>query len=251
MAVSSDTVIRFVGDLILKEAATRFARLRRVPSTYTWRCLDHLQTIARARQDRLFNDIAERAPVHLGLVPPPAKWQSSELARFYDEVLQTPSPHISSRLLRGMVASMRTDGPQGFFSNLPQEMTNKADSIRPTTAAKIRKDVKREFGEHFGASTLNTGGGTWVYKGESLGRPFSVLLDYGGRGDQLRYYVQLSDAATGLSTRTLSYEVLLGMGFGQWDFVTADGQLENVQLLRELIQELVALPDQLMAFGSA
>jgi hypothetical protein len=77
------------------------------------------------------------------------------------------------------------------------------------------------------------------------------MIDYGGRVDQLRYYVQLSDASTGLKTKTLNFETLLGLGFGQWDFVTADSQLENVRLLCELIQELVLIPDRLAAFGSA
>jgi hypothetical protein len=249
MAVSPETLIRFVRALIQKETTQDFPRLRRVPSTYTWRCLDHLQTIGRSRREQLFDHIAERAPVHLGLQPPPAKWQSPETARFYDEVLQKPSPHIPARLLRGMVASMRTDGPQGYFSSLPESVIRRADTIHPTTASKIRGDVKSEFGQHFGATGQNLGGGNWLYTGESRGRPFSVLVDYGGRGDQLRYFVQFSDAVTGLKTKTLSYEGLLGMGFGQWDFVTADSQLEDIKLLCELIGELVAIPDQLAAFG--
>jgi hypothetical protein len=249
--VPRSRVVHFVRAIILKEAETAFARLRRVPSTYTWRCVEHLQTLAPPRQEKFFDDIADRAPVFLGLEPPPTKWQSPEMAKFYDEVLQSPSQHISARLLRGMAAAKRTDGPQGLFSNLSDALVRQADSIRPTTASRIRKDVERELEEHFGATAHNLGGGSWIYKGRHSGRPFSVMIDYGGRVDQLRYYVQLSDASTGLKTRTLNYETLLGLGFGQWDFVTADSQLENVRLLRELIQELVLIPDELVAFGSA
>jgi len=251
MAISSDTVIHFVKALLLQEAAAGFARLRRVPSTYTWRCLDHLATLGRSRQERLFDDLAARAPILLGLAPIPPSWQSLEMARFYDGVLQTPSPHVSARLLRGMAAAMRCDGPRGLFANLPEALVQRADAIRPTTASQIRKEVKREFAQHLQATAQNIGGGNWIYQGESRGRPFAVLLDYGGRGDQLRYYVQLADAATGIRTRTLNYEGLLGMGFGQWDFVTADSQSENIQLLRELIEELAALPNRLLACGAA
>lgn len=249
--VPRSQVVHFVRAIILNEAENGFARLRRVPSTYTWRCLDHLQTIGRSRKERLFDGIADRAPVFLGLEPPPDKWQDTEMIRFYNEVLQSPGQHISARLLRGMAAAKRTDGPQGLFSNLPDALVQQADSIRPTTASKIRKDVKRELEKHFGATAHNLGGGNWLYKGQTTARPFSVMIDYGGRVDQLRYYVQLSDASTGLKTKTLNYETLLGLGFGQWDFVTADSQLENVQLLCELIQELVLIPDRLGAFGSA
>jgi len=249
--VTPELVTRYVKELILAEASTGFSRLRRVPSSYTRTCLDRLAAIGQPRREILFDGIARRAPVHLGLAPPPAKWEDPELAQFHDEVLQAPGSPMPSRLLRGMAAAMRHDGPEGYFANMPAELVQKADSILPTSASRIRKDVKKQLAERFSATADNIGGGNWLYRGESNGRSFAVLIDYGGRMDQLRYYVQLSDAASGVRTKTLNYETLLGMGFGRWDLVTADSQAENVELLAELLAELVGIPDRLAAFGSA
>jgi hypothetical protein len=150
-----------------------------------------------------------------------------------------------------MVASMRADGPQGLFSRLPDTTVRRAESIRPTNASQIRKEVKRHFTERFDATIENMGAGNWLYEGSHSGRPFSVLIDYGGMGDQLRYSVQISDSSTGIHTKTLNYETFLGVGFGRWDFVTADTLPNDIPLLCEFIQELVGLPDQLASLGSA
>jgi len=59
----------------------------------------------------------------------------------------------------------------------------------------------------------------WVYSGKFAGRSFRMHVDYGGRGDQLRYEVSLDDVSTGIQP-ALDYEALIGFGQGQWDYVT-------------------------------
>ena len=251
MAISSEQLIAVVRSMISIEAASNWARLRRTPSSYTWRCLDHLVSLSPSHQEALHAAFADRAPILLGLEAPPAKWGDPSLVKFYEEVLQVPSRHVSARLLRGMAAAKRVDGPSGLFSDLPDTFVQKADSINPTTASQIRKEVKGQFKEHFGASAENMGAGNWLYRGNSSNRQFSVLIDYGGMGDQLRYWVQISDSATGIRTKTLCYEMLLGVGLGHWDFVTADTLPNDITLLSDFIQELVNLPATLAALSSA
>ena len=251
MGTASQDLIALVRSMISVEAASGWARLRRTPSTYTWRCLDHLISLSPSHQDALCAAFADRAPVLLGLEPPPAKWQDPALVKFYEEVLQVPSDHVSSRLMRGMAAAKRADGPNGLFSDLPETFVEKADSIHPTKASQIRKEVKGQFKAHFGASAENMGAGNWLYRGTFSNRQFSVLIDYGGMGDQLRYWVQISDSLTGIQTRTLCFEALLGVGLGRWDFVTADTLPNDISLLSEFIQELVTLPKRTASLGSA
>jgi len=150
-----------------------------------------------------------------------------------------------------MAAAKRVDGPSGLFSDLPETFVKKADSVNPTKASQIRKEVKRQFNEHFGASAENTGAGNWLYRATFSNRQFSVLIDYGGMGDQLRYWLQMSDRLTGIQTKTLCYEALLGVGLGRWDFVTADTLPNDISLLSEFIQELVTLPERIASLGSA
>ena len=248
---TSQRLVRFVRATIAKEAQAGFARISRIPSTYTWRCLDLLHSFSRSHQEQLFDAFAERAPFLLGLEVPQALWQNPILTKFNEEVFRVPSRHVSARLLRGMAAAKRSDGPQSPFSKMPDAMMQQADSIRPTTASSIRKEVKQELGQHFGATPLKQGAGNWLYPGESSGRRFSVTIDYGGQVDQLRYFVEISDPSTGLDSKMLTYEGLLGLGFGRWDFLTADSQTEAIQLLCEFIQELVAIPDSIMSPGFA
>ena len=251
MHTTSQSLVRFVRATITKEAQAGFSRIRRVPSTYTWSCLDLLHTLSRSHQEQLFDAFAERAPFLLGLEAPPAQWQNPILTKFNEDVFRVPSRHMSARLLRGIAAARRSDGDKSPFSKMPDAMMQQADSIRPTTASSIRKEVNQELGQHFGASPLKQGAGTWLYPGESSGRRFSVMIDYGGQVDQLRYFVEISDPSTGLHSKMLTYEGLLGLGFGRWDFLTADSQGEDIQLLCELIQELVAIPDTIMSLGFA
>ena len=81
-----------------------------------------------------------------------------------------------------------------------------------------------------------------MYSGEYAGRSFQLRIDYGGRSDQLRYGLSFDDVPTGIRARRLSYEGLIGLGDGHWDFVTADNLSESVLLLAKLVQELVVIP---------
>ncbi len=242
--------ISLVRSMIEKEVSESWARLYKVPSTFTWKCLDHLSSLKPSSQEKVFAEISLRAPIMLGSVNPPTKWDESILKHFYEGVLQSPSEHISSRLLRGMLASKQVDGAESMFANLSDEMVEKAKSINPTKASEIRKVVKREFADHFGSNPVNFGGGTWKYEGESSSRRISVLIDYGGLGDQLRYWVEFQDQTNMLHPRMLTYEGLLGMGHGRWDYVTVDNLVASIQLLREMIEELATIPDRLKSFGS-
>ena len=249
MKARSRQWIDCVRSLIASEVDRGWERLKRTPSTFTWRCLDYLDSLPFDRQASLLDAFAERAPSLLGVEPLGTQPQNHELGRFYAEVLQAPSRHVSARLLRGMLAAQRVDGPQGPFARLPDEIVERATALKPTNAAQIRKEVKRAFQQRFGASAINQGAGNWLYQGIHQGQPFSVLIDYGGMGDQLRYWVRISDASTGIDTRTLSYEMLLGVGIGHWDFITADTLPDAIGLLGDYIQDLALIPSQFAAWA--
>jgi hypothetical protein len=237
--------ISLVRSMIEEEANNDWARLYRVPSTYTWRCLDYILSLDDFMLKRMYDGIAERAPYHLGSLQPPIQWDDQTLSDFYDQVWRRPSQHVSSRLLRGMRASLETDGPEGYFASMPAELIARAAAIKPTNAKDIRKTVKRAFGERYRCNPINISGGVWKYTGEFASQPVTVRIDYGGQGDQLRYWVELHDAENGIQTKMLNYESLIGMGHGHWDFVTADNLDESVHLLCELIETIVKIPERL------
>jgi len=129
MKTRSRQWIDFVRGLIASESDRGWERLKRTPSTFTWRCLDYLSSLPSDRQASLVDAFAERAPSLLGVEPLGKQTQHHELGRFYEEVLQAPSRHVSARLLRGMLAAQRVDGPLGPFAQLPDEIVERASSF--------------------------------------------------------------------------------------------------------------------------
>lgn len=239
-----EKAVALVRELIEEEESARWSRLGRVPSTFTGRCLDCLMSEPAGRRAMLYDAIASRAPTLLGrqdLLGDPQPL----LASFYEEVLSAPTERVAVRLLRGMLASRQSDGPQGPLAQLPEALAARAAAIRPTSAAEIRQAVNLAFGSRFNGTAEKQGAGVWLYHCRFDGCPFSVLIDYGGQIDQLRYSVQVEDRESGLHCRMLSYENLLGLGFGRWDEVTADNLEQSVDLLSDLVGKILTFPRRL------
>jgi hypothetical protein len=152
--------------------------------------------------------------------------------------------YLDAPSLRMILADLRSTRPSPELRDTPAEVLARAETI-PTTAADIRRAVKSAFTEAFGVRVEKRPAGVWRYAGVHGRRPFVVQIDYGGRSNQLRYEVQYVDERTGVRAVRLTYEPLLGLGLGRWDFVTADNLESSVSLLVEFVGELVALPELL------
>ncbi|MCI0420243.1 MAG: hypothetical protein L0387_32085 [Acidobacteria bacterium] len=238
---------RFTRSALDAEAASGYAWLRRIPSTRTWKILDYLSAIEPAERDALFSAFVTNGLFLLRPDRDPSlnAYQAGHPAyrRFVDAMPQLFDwKYVDVRLLRGVLGDLRSKSPSPEFANVPADVIRRAEAIQPTNAPAIRREVKSVFAQRFGAQAENRGGGDWVYSGEYAGRSFQVRIDYGGRSDQLRYGLSFDDVSTGIRARRLSYEGLIGLGDGHWDFVTADNLSESVLLLAKLIQELVVIP---------
>jgi hypothetical protein len=126
----------------------------------------------------------------------------------------------------------------------------KADALRPIKAPEIRKVVKKALADQFAARAEKSVGGEWKYHGASEGQGFTVSIDYGGMGDQLRYGVLFEDEASGFRAHGLTYEGMLGLGLGRWDYLTADNVAECVDLLCGFIKDLVSIPERIQQPGN-
>ena len=246
----------FVAERINHEASSGWSRLRRVPSTYTWRILDYLAGLEENRRVPLFEASVSKA---LYLFDPdrdpalhPYKAGHPEYRRMVDSLPQLWRwEYADVRALRSILADIRSDRSSAPFATTPESVVRRAESIRPTNAAAIRKVMRKELAERFGAGAENFGGGVWLYSGTHHERRFKLSVDYGGRSDQLRYEIEYHDSTTGLHAKRLSYEQLLGVGFGHWDFVTADNLQESVSLLGDFVAELVNIPERLQGLAVA
>jgi hypothetical protein len=129
MKARSRGLIDFIRSLIISEADCGWERLKRSPSTFTWRCLDYLSSLSSDRQASLLDAFAELAPSLLGVEPLDTQPQNHEHGRYFEEVLQVPSQYMSARLLCGMLAAQRIDGPLSPFAQLPEEIVEWATSF--------------------------------------------------------------------------------------------------------------------------
>jgi hypothetical protein len=237
---------RQVREILDAEVASGYPLVRRIPSTYTWKIMDYVSTLEPAERDALFTAFAgngvfllrpnlDRA-LHAYAAGHPA------YRRFVEAMPRISDwKYVGVRMLRGILGDLRSSSPSPEFAAVPAELIQRAETIRPITAAAIRREIKRLFGQRFAARGENRGGGTWRYAGEFRGQAFQVDIDYGSRSDQLCYGLSLDDPANALRARRLTYEGLIGLGHGQWDFVHADNLGESVNLLADLVAELVVL----------
>lgn len=232
------------------EAASDWEHARRVPSTYTWKIVDYLRSLAASERNALMDAFVANASYFF---EPERDRCLHAYAAGHEEYrkLHEALPLIwgwqyqDVRYLRAVWADVRSKRPSPAFANTPVEVLARADAIRPTTASQIRKVVKAAFKDRYGSRPENLGSGEWRYPGMHRGRTFAVSIDYGG-WDQLRYEVEYDDRTSGLAAKRLTYEGLVGAGLGHWDFLTADNLDESVTLLCELVEELVSLPERLV-----
>ena len=254
-AIFQEDVYRFVRSAIDAEAANEFWILRRVPNTRAWKTVDYILRLPARRRSSLYDDFAcvamdcflptRQTKLH------PYRAGSEEYRAYCDGVVGFVGWQFEPvRFLRAAV-SARRDDPMATFG-MSDAMLKQVQEMRTTKAPEMRKTIKRIFAQRFGARAENQGGGDWQYVGEWEGRGFAVRIDYGHRfGTQLEYEVKFSDPATGLTASRLSYESFLGMGFGNWDYLTADNLEDAAVLLADLIEGLVSIPDRLATTSRA
>jgi hypothetical protein len=244
--VSEQTIRKFVRAELDKVAARDFDLLRRIPSTTTWRIVDYVSALAPSERNELLESFADISVFHFLRYRDPNlhAYKTGHVAyrQFVETVAQMPDlqcKYCSAFELRMILKYRDSAEPP------PDEVIRRATSIAATNAREIRKAIKAAFSDRFHATAENCGGGDWVYHCSFNARAFDVDIDYGGQVDQLRYGVFYSDPATGMETRLLTYEGMLGMGHGCWDYVTAQNLSESVTVLCQLVEELVVIPERL------
>ena len=112
------------------------------------------------------------------------------------------------------------------------------------TATRLRKLISPSSAIASGSSPGASGGGNGSYERED--RSPKVRIDFGGRGDQLRYSVTATDPASGGRVAMATHEGLLGL-FGGWDLIVEEEAASAVDLLAELVGVIESVPPKLSA----
>ncbi|MGE4095898.1 MAG: hypothetical protein AB7G75_34225, partial [Candidatus Binatia bacterium] len=255
--IDVEHILQFIQTMIEQEVASGYARVRQIPSTTTWRTIDYLNSLSPTRRRTLLTAFATRGVRLLRPDLDPQSYTSptsqEALLRFADECLRIPDfegKYLGARLLRGIFAAVRTEPSSEPLAHVSAAVLQRATMVQPTKSTAVRKIVKQMFTERFKVRAENFGGGNWNYFGEYDGQPFKVMIDYGGRSEQLRYWLFYEHKNTGIRAHMLTYEGLLGLGFGHWDFVTADNLQQSISLLCDLLTDLLALPQKFTTHSS-
>jgi hypothetical protein len=224
-----------------------FARLRQIPSTQVLRFLDYFAELPCDEQSALAADLAQNAlcvffPGQAHLLLPYTSGKAA-YRRYVDTMaLIWDWKYMGTRLLRSFLAEDR----RSLTPSLPDEVRRQAEAIVPTSASAIRKAVRARFAELFGATATNLGGSNWRYEGHLQEVTLRVEIDYGGRSDQLRYWVSVYSPARRMILKHLSFEAMMGFPTQtSWDNLEQANLEPSITLLGELVTYCAELPARL------
>ena len=241
--MNADARVRLARELIDSEAASGFAQLRQVPSSAVRRFLDYYAELPPADARELRSALAERGALALGVThrrplasqPRPAyeRWTNAMLSpRFASGPSYQPLRLAKNIVGAGLAADWGLD----------PEAAQLLAATNAATAAALRKLIKPLFASRFGLVGRNQGGGDWSY--ERADGTLEVRLDFGGRTDQLRYWVTAVDPSSGVRVVMATYEGLLGLA-GGWDWIVEQDAADAVDLLAGFVELIEALPGTL------
>jgi hypothetical protein len=229
------------------EWQTDFARLRRIPSTYILKFLDYFAGQPLDEQSALAEDLARNAlcvffPGQVHLLHPYTSGKAA-YRRYVDTMpLIWDWKYMGTRLLRSFLAE---DNRSQIYS-LPDEVRRQAEAIVPTSASAIRRVVRARFAQLFGTTAINLGGGNWRYEGHFQDIALRVEIDYGGRSDQLRYWVSAFSPIRQITLNRLSFEAMMGFPTQtSWDNLEQGNLYPSIALLGELVTYCAELPARL------
>ena len=249
--VNVEALHQFLREEFDAEARAAFPRLRRVPDTSVRHFLDYFESLNAKDQDNLADASTLCGTVNLSgssayqevLKAHPA-WAS-----WTHELVMGSSrdPHFyySVPLLGTCVAQAKMDRAKGKPSSVPKELEDYATSVRGAKAPDIRKQVRSVLESLLGARPSNLGGGEWNYEGELAGSHVVVSIDYGARSTQLGYDVAVESNERPAKLAGAGFERALGIGHGNWDFITEKNLSESIILLSEFVTYVAKLPQRL------
>ena len=241
--MNGNPAVRITRELMDAEAASGFARLREVPSSTVRRFLDYHGELPPGDAEALRAALAERGA--LALRPPrdgPLPLQAGAAYEAWTNALLSPrfvsSPRYQPlRLAKNIVgAGLAADW------GLDPEAADALAATKAATAGGLRRLIKPVFASRFDLAARNQGGGDWSYERDD--GTLKVRLDFGGRTDQLRYWVTAGDTSSGVRVGMATYEGLLGLA-GGWDWIADDDAARAVDLLADFVALIETLPGRL------
>jgi hypothetical protein len=228
-----------------------FDLARRIPDTNVWASLRLHDTGSDAVRELFYDYAARSATSWYGWIAglPRLEHEASRYEPLFQRLTELRAqPELTSvpllRMLRGAPATTTYKGAQ---IELPKALIDRANAVTGAKAPELRKAVKQAFGTLGLSRARNDGGGCWGYRCTHGDTAFLVNIDYGGRYAQLRYDAKIPALGGEHLLDRLIYETTLGLGRGDWNFLTVDNLDESMRVLIDVVRRSVELPARILA----
>jgi hypothetical protein len=257
-AVVSDSrqnIGALLGAELAEEAASEFARLRRIPQTDIIWFLDHFSGLSAADRKALLHDLADSAT--LGFLPPsPAIPQAGPALARMCAAREHPGAKGGTRYMdmKMLCADRSLHDPAQYHESWRQHLTALHFQPRPDLvpapsdmkAAKaplVRKLVNAAITDSLGLKKEKIPGGVMKYTGRCGDNELIVRVDFGGMMSQLGYTLTMKNAAGQFLVVQLCYERLWGTS-GRWDYMTEENAPRSCAFFAEQIAYLAKLAEK-------
>jgi hypothetical protein len=233
------------------EAASGFLRLRRVPSTYVCQFLSYYSELTSQEKEAHVEAATLWAAVRLGGdadIPAYESLQQNEVwKRWVNWSTMNGWRFPSIPHLRDRERQAKIDAAHGIPSEVSQEIKTLTASARAVNSAEMRKRVRKVLGDVFNPTVSNCGGGWWKYEGRLNGSHLSASIAYASNYHQLHYEINVESLSAASKLERISFENVLGVGWGQWDFIIQENVDDSMHLLAEAIVYVSLIPARLPA----
>jgi hypothetical protein len=243
------------------EQASDFARLKRIPDTRVVWFLDTFTRLNPTEQSAVVDTLTEWSSYSfLGQLRPPA------VVERFSRCTAPPALAEGIRctgvnLLAGLVKTrqygslerwLTAQGTTGLAAQPSEHLARRLEDLKPIKIPTLRRLVQRAFAARFATASQDMGSEFWRYQGTLGETAVSVEIRYSGRmtRPQLQYGVEVAHPNVRRRLGGITFEGVLGVGFGWWDYLTVGNAERSVALLCDLVEYAARLPERLPLQGS-
>jgi hypothetical protein len=238
------------------EQSSGFARLRRIPDTRVIRFLDTFTGLSPTEQSEVVDTLTEWSSYgFLDQLRPPAVVERFSRCTA-PPALAEGIRYTGVNLLAGLVKTrqygslerwLTAQGTTGLAAQPSEHLARRLEDLKPIKIPTLRRLVQRAFAARFATASQDMGSEFWRYQGTLGETAVSVEIRYSGRmtRPQLQYGVEVAHPDVRRRLGGITFEGVLGVGFGWWDYLTVENAERSVALLCDLVEYAARLPERL------
>lgn len=252
-------LIEFFRQEFRSEEDAGFPRIGRVPDSHVMARVEYYRSLSIEDRSQFVDCTAHWAAAYHAFVIDAAlsdpkqhpffeRWSATDWFVMQGQPVFSDT-RKSVPLLRAVIAQYKIDLQRSTQSHITEDEFRYAETICEAApkAPELRRRVRQAL-QSFGYNKTDRLGRCHCFGGHGH---FFVDADYGGKSAQLRYCVSRPGFEEVLPpAKGFVFEMALGFGFGDWDFITAENVDETFELFEECVAYCINLPKRIRTFVS-